>query len=291
MPAKDDIRLGTLTLSPTQLDFDSTGLIFTIPVDAIAEVEWAGFAERWLTIGLRSTSDFARAYPFLLTPGSGPKSPGRLSFLLPPNADLKAAIALAKDFKISVDAAIATAAEAEAKAEKARSEQEAQERAEQQHRQAEARAAAVPAPQPRREEPRQPKVLLALNAYYLDKKPGALMTNFGTSGELVMRNDGIGFAFHELNKLSEDRQHAAENGNIFIPFDSLQTGFVRDQKLLLGARPTMFFVVLTPRSNSEAYARLRPLLTADGEILFTVRGIQERDQVRSLLTRINAGNF
>jgi hypothetical protein len=295
--AKDEVKLGTLTVTAAKLDFEGAELLFSLPVDCIADVQVAGFREQWMTIGIRPTSDFARSYTFLLQPDrAGAKStPARVQFLLPPNADLKAGLAIARDFKTHADAAIAlrqAAADADAQTLKTRTEQEAQQRAEQQQQQkAEARAVAAPPAQERREAPTQPKVLVAINAFYLDKKPGAFIKNYGTSGELVFRDDGIGFAFHELAKLTQDRQQAAGNGNIFIPFESLQTGFVRDQKLYLGAPPTMFWLVLTPRVNSDAYARLRPFLTADGELLFTVRAIHQRDQVRSFLTRLNAGNF
>jgi hypothetical protein len=294
MPAKQDIRLGTLTLSAEQLDFDSPGLIFSLPVDAITEVEWAGFAERWLTIGIRPTSDFARAYPFLLTPGSGGAA-ARLSLLLPPNADLKTAIALAKDFKATADAAIAARQAAEQQAAQARlAEQQAAkakvaEEAQQQRAAQQSAAAATIAASPPTEN-REPKVYVSMSAYYFQKKPGTLMTSSGLPGEIVLRSDGIGFAFHELGKLSDDRKQAITDNRIFLPLDSLQDCFVRDLRVLGTPNPT-FFVVLVPRQNSELYNRLRPLLTDAGELLLHVRASAQRGPISQYLTRVSAHQF
>jgi hypothetical protein len=183
--------------------------------------------------------------------------------------------------------------EAAEQAAKAQAEREKQER-----QQAEAAAKPPAAPvsptvsaERREQAPPQPKVTLAVRAYYLEKKPGGLMKNYGMSGELVFREDGIGFAFHEAQKLDGERQRAADGGTIFIPFEALGTGFVRDQKLLMGAAPKMFFVVLTPRQGTPAYERLRPLLTQDCELLFTVRALHERGRISSFFTRLNASNF
>ena len=295
MPAKEDIRLGTLTVSAKQLDFDSPGLIFSLPVDAIAEVEWAGFAERWLTIGIRPASDFARAYPFLLTPGSGGASAARLSLLLPPNADLKTAIALAKDFKATADAAIAARQAAEQQVAQARlAEQQvakakaAEEAHQQRAAQPSAAVATIAAPPP--EENRQPKVYLSMPAYYFQKKPGALMTSSGIPGEIVLRSDGIGFAFHELGKLSDDRKQATIDNRIFLPLDSLQDCLVRDLRVMGTQNPT-FFVVLVPRQNSELYNRLRPLLTDAGELLLHVRASAQRGPISQYLARVSAHQF
>jgi hypothetical protein len=134
-------------------------------------------------------------------------------------------------------------------------------------------------------------VLLVLDAYYLEKRPGAIMTSLGKPGELVFRGDGIGFHFREREKLSADCQKAAGNDRIFISGDSIQSAYVRDQKLLPGMTHTMFFVVLKPRPASEAWERLHPFLTAEGELIFTVRNVNESSRVSSLLGRFAASGF
>jgi len=291
MPVSKEVKLGTLSFGNDKLEFSSPNLIFSLSFDAIEDVQYAGFREKWLTLGVRGDSSFARAYGFLLAPDHSRKdAPARVNFLLSPDADLAAALAAAEAFQKQVDAVIAARKPIEPPPTLARTPTP---------------PAVAPAPAPPPVAPATttaplppislpkpaPKALFTLEpVYYLAKKPGMLMSSLGVSGQIVFREDGVGFVFDELNKISDDRAKCTHDGAIFIPLTDLQTAFVRDQKTL-GSRPTMFFVVLAPKPGSEAYTRLRPLLTEEGTLLFTVRGMTQRGQVASYFARNAAQQF
>ena len=298
--SKDEVKIGTLTVAETKLDFEGAELMFALPLEAIEDVQVAGFREKWLTVAVRANSEFARSYGFLLQlDRTGTKNaPGRIQFLLPPNADLKAAVAIARDFKARADVALADRQAVEQQAAQARIAEQAAaktraaEEAPQQRAVQQAASAPAPARAPQAQEKREedPKVYMAVSAYYFTKKPGALMTSSGIPGELVLRSDGIGFAFHELNKLSADRQQATTDSRVFVPLDALQDGFLRDLRVLGGQSPT-FFVVLVPRPDSELYKRLRPLLTDTGELLLHVRAGNRRGQINQYLAKFSGHQF
>ena len=175
--AKDEIKLGTLTVGEKQLDFEGADLLFTLPLDAIEDVQVAGFREKWLTIGIRANSEFGKSYGFLLQSDRAVKNaPARVQFLLPPNADLKSAVALAQAFKARADALVAQRQSSE-QATKAQEGREKQ----QQRQQAEAVTIApppvpFPAPSQRRDAaPQKPRTLLVVQAYYLARKPGGFV--------------------------------------------------------------------------------------------------------------------
>jgi len=289
---KDEVKLGTLTVNEKELNFEGAELMFQLPVDAVEDVQVAGFREKWMSVGIRPSSEFAKSYAFLLQADrtGGKNSPARLQFLLPPNADLKAGLAIARSFKDRVDAVI-VARQTQEQAAKAQAEREKQER---QVTEAAAKPStispAVPREEPRQAKPSKPKIRFAIEAYYLSKKPGGFVKSYGLAGELVFREDGIGFTFTDASKLDPERQRAADGGAIWIPA-SMASGTIHTQKALLGASPTMFWVGLTPKRGTPAYERLRPLLTEAGEVLFTIRHTGAQARVGDLLTKYNTNNF
>jgi hypothetical protein len=293
---KDEVKLGMLTITEQTLDFEGAELMFSLPLGAVEDVQVAGFREKWMSVGVRGGSDFAKSYSFLLQADrSGARNaPGRVQFLLPPSADLKSALTIARDFKARVDAAIATR-QAQEQALQAAKAQEEKEKLERQQAEKAAKQAPV-SPAVPSEERRQtvaahkPKILFVVQAYYLSKKPSGFVKSYGLSGELVFREDGIGFTFSQANQLDAERQRAAEGGSLWVPA-ATATGTIHTQKAILGATPTMFWVGLTPKQGDPAFERLRPLLTDAGELLFTVRQTSAASRIADLLTEYNTANF
>ena len=93
VPGQDQLRFGTLTLTPESVKFDSDELLFTVPVKDLEDVQVAGFRERFLTLRVRKDSEFSRSYAFLFVDrNSGLTSSLSLSFQLGPKETLRMAL-------------------------------------------------------------------------------------------------------------------------------------------------------------------------------------------------------
>ncbi len=281
----DNVKLGKLTFGADSLEFDSPDLVFSLPVAAIDAVDVAGSREHWLRLTIDPTTPFARSYSFLLQLQHTPPS-AHLQFLLPPGSgtDLKAALDVANRF---ADRVAPAALERTAR------------RAPMTAAVPVAAAAAHPAPKPAvapAPPPPQPKTLAVIGAGWLPKKPSLVMSGYGASGQLVFKENGIGFAFDNVQALAQSQVDALSDAGLFLPAEDTANVAAQDQKTgpsFLGRPqpPQFYFVILTPRLGSPSAARFRPFLDPNGALVFCIRNMYSRQQIGQLIAGFTASKF
>jgi len=274
VPGQDQLRFGTLSLTPEGVKFESDELLFTVPVKDMDDIQVAGFRERFLTLLVRKDSEFARSYAFLFSDRrTGTTNMSSLSFQLGPKETLRTAVETGRAYREQITDQLPAnqASPGALPTEATRT----------------ARAAVIPADAP---PPGLPKTtsdpphttpalpssqalreLFRLSGRYIEKRKG--LSSFvltGTPGDLVFFEDAIGFRSQAQNPhLGADKAAFIQDGYLKFRVGDKDIESVSYQPMT--SNNTV--LVLTINRKSSFYAQSKPLLTEtknDNELVFLV---------------------
>jgi len=283
VPGQDQLRFGTLSLTPEGVRFDSDELLFTVPLKDMDDIQVAGFRERFLTLLVRKDSEFARSYAFLFSDRrSGVTNLSSLSFQLGPKETLRAAVENGRAYREQIANQLPAnqTAPAALPIEAPRT----------------ARAAMIPADpplpalpkttsDPQRTTPVLPSSqplheLFRLSGRYIEKRKG--LSSFvltGTPGDLVFFEDAIGFRSQAQNPhLGADKAAFIQDGYLKFRVGDKDIESVSYQPVT--SNNTV--LVITINRKSSFYVQSKPLLTEtknDNELVFLVPSGSSQSQL------------
>ena len=283
VPGQDQLRFGTLSLTPEGVKFDSDELLFTVPLKDMDDIQVAGFRERFLTLLVRKDSEFARSYAFLFSDRrSGMTNMSSLSFQLGPKETLRTAVENGRAYREQIADQLPAnkAAPGVLPPEAPRTARAAVTPADAPPPAFPKTASDLPHPTPALPSSQPPRELFRLSGRYVEKRKGlSSLVITGTPGDLVFFEDAIGFRSQAQNPhLGPDKAAFIQDGYLKFRVGDKDIESVSYQPVT--SNNTV--LVLTINRKSGFYAQSKPLLTEtknDNELVFLVPSGSSQSQL------------